>query len=158
LAALRARKGPDEEKVINLVRSLQQDDQTKEPHLISISERAAGVMDALDERQASTQQALEQLEALMAERLEADRARAASGLAAGAFGVYWELKREGYDEAKARGLAVEIESAYERFPNAGANADEMRQLKAEIYKVLLRVVSGPKMIALADKVMRARPS
>jgi type I restriction enzyme R subunit len=158
LAALRARKGPDEEKVINLVRSLQQDDQTKEPHLISIAERAAGVMEALDERQASTQQALEQLEALMTERLEADRARTASGLAAGAFGVYWELKREGYDQAKARGLAVEIEAAYDRFPNAGANADEMRQLKAEIYKVLLRVVSGPRMIALADKVMRARPS
>lgn len=156
LEALRVRKGPDEEKVINLVRSLQQEDAAKEPHLISIAERAAGVMEALDERQVSTQQALKQLEALMAERLEADRARTASGLDAGAFGVFWELKREGYNQEKARSLALEIEAAYGRFPNAGANADEMRQLKAEIYKVLLKVVSGTRMVALAEKVMRAR--
>lgn len=158
LAALRVRKGPDEEKVINLIRSLQSDEgKTIEPHLVSIAERASGVMEALDERQASTQQALEQLEALMGERLEAERARKASGLEAGAFGVIWELKREGYDEAKARSLAVEIEEVYRRFPNAGANADELRQLKADIYKVLLKIVSGVKMIALADRVMRARP-
>ncbi|MCX6937877.1 MAG: HsdR family type I site-specific deoxyribonuclease [Verrucomicrobia bacterium] len=159
LAALRVRKGPDEEKVINLIRSLDPDEnETTEPHLISIAERAAGVMEALDERQASTQQALEQLETLMGERLEAERARQASGLAAGAFGVFWELKREGYDETMARSLAVEIEDAYRRFPNASSNADELRQLKAEIYKVLLKVVGGAKMIALAEKVMRARPA
>jgi type I restriction enzyme R subunit len=115
-------------------------------------------MEALDERQASTQQALQQLEALMGERLEAEKARKASGLEAGAFGVFWELKREGYDEGKARTLALEIEDAYQRFPNADANADELRQLKAEIYKVLLKVVNGAKMIVLAEKVMRARPS
>ena len=158
LAALRVRKGPDEEKVINLVRSLQQDDTKTEPHLISISERAASVMEALDERQASTQQALEQLDALMAERIAAERDRAASGLAAGPFGVFWELKREGYPEDRAKALALEIEEAYVRFPNASANADELRQLKAEIYKVLLKLVGGKKMIDLADKVMRARPS
>lgn len=158
LETLRTRQGPDEEKVINLIRSLQsEENDTVEPHLISIAERAAGVMDALDERQASTQQALEQLEALMGERLAAEQARKASGLEAGAFGVFWELKREGYDEGKARSLALEIEDAYNRFPNADANADELRQLKAEIYKVLLKVVNGAKMIALADKVMRARP-
>jgi type I restriction enzyme R subunit len=157
LAALRARKGPDEEKVINLARSLQQDDAKKEPHLISIAERAAAVMEALDERQASTQQALEQLDALMAERLAAEKDRAASGLAAGPFGVYWELKREGYPEDRAKALALEIEEAYARFPNADDNADELRQLKAEIYKTLLKVVSGKQMIDLADKVMRARP-
>jgi hypothetical protein len=56
----------------------------------------------------------------------------------------------------ARELAGEIEEAYVRFPNATANPDEMRQLKAEVYKVLLKVVSGKKMIDLADQVMGAR--
>ena len=158
LAALRVRRGSDEEKVINLVRSLQQDEAKTEPHLISIAERAASVMEALDERQASTQQALEQLDALMAERLAAEKARAASGLAAGPFGVYWELQREGYPEDRAKDLALDIEDAYVRFPNASDNADELRQLKAEIYKTLLKVVNGKKMIDLADKLMRARPA
>jgi type I restriction enzyme R subunit len=158
LAALRVRRGPDEEKVINLVRSLQQDEAKTEPHLISIAERAASVMEALDERQASTQQALEQLDALMAERLAAEKARAASGLAAGPFGVYWELQREGYPGDRAKALALDIEDAYVRFPNASDNADELRQLKAEVYKTLLKVVNGKKMIDLADKLMRARPA
>jgi len=156
LASLRARKSSDEEKVINLSRSLQPGEKETEPHLASIAERAAAVMDALDERQASTQQALEQLEALANERRAAEEARAASGLAAPAFAVYWELKREGFPEDRAKALAVEIDGAYTRFPNASDNADEQRQLKAEIYKTLLRVVSGKKMIELADRIMGAR--
>ncbi len=156
LAALRARKASDEEKVINLSRSLQPSDSETEPHLISIAERAAAVMDALDERQASTQQALEQLEALANERREAETARAATGLAAGPFGVFWELKREGYPQERAKELALEIEAAYARFPNADDNADEQRQLKADIYKTLLKVVSGKKMIDLADRIIGAR--
>ena len=94
----------------------------------------------------------------MAERLAAEKDRTASGLAAGPFGVYWELKREGYPEDRAKSLALEIEEAYARFPNAGDNADELRQLKAEIYKTLLKVVSGKKMIELADKIIRTRPA
>lgn len=156
LAALRRRDSSDEEKVINLVRSLQKDEEQAEPHLVSISERAAAVMDALDDRQASTQQALEQLEVLMGERLEAEKARAASGLASAPFAVFWELKRDGHPEAQAKALALEIEAAYIRFPNASDNADELRQLKAEIYKVLLKVVGGKRMVDLADKLMRAR--
>jgi type I restriction enzyme R subunit len=160
LAALRQRKGPDEEKVINLVRSLQKEDVdgNEEPHLISISERAAQVMEALDDRQTSTKEALEQLETLMVERLEAEKARKESGLSSSAFAVFWELKREGYEPEKSRELALEIETAYARFPNAEVNADELRQLKAEIYKILMRIVSGGKMIRLAEVVMNARGS
>lgn len=158
LASLKRRDVPDEEKVINLSRSLQPTTEDTEPHLLSIAERAAAVMDALDERQASTQQALEQLEALANERRDAEAARAASGLAASVFGVFWELKREGYAEDRARALALEIEAAHARFPNAGDNADEQRQLKAEIYKSLLKVAGGKKMIDLADRILTVRAS
>jgi len=156
LAALRKRKSSDEEKVVNLSRSLQSAGAEPEPHLVSIAERAAAVMDALDERQASTRQALDQLEALAHERREAEQARVASGLSGSTFGVFWELKREGFTEDKAKALALEIEAAYARFPNAADHADEQRQLKADIYKVLLRVVSGKKMIDLADRIMSTR--
>src|SRR5437879_1705410 len=43
-------------------------------------------------------------------------------------------------------LAKEISAVYQRFPNsANSNADEHRQLKVEIYKSLLRVVSDKRM-------------
>jgi type I restriction enzyme R subunit len=157
LNALRRKQAPDEEKVINLVRSLQRSGNTEgEPHLVSISERAKQVMEALDNRQTTTQEALKELESLVEERLAAEKARRESGLDSGAFAVFWELKSQGYPEDKAKALAIEIEEAYSRFPNAGANPDETRQLKAEVYKVLLKVVSGKKMIDLAEKVMGAR--
>jgi len=159
LEALRKKQGPDEEKVINLVRSLQgTGTDEKEPHLISFAERAENVMEAIEERQTTTQAALKQLESLVEERLAAEKARVESGLDAGAFAVFWELKTNGYDVTEAKSLAQEIEDAYGRFPNAGANPDEMRQLKAEVYKVLLKVVNGKKMIDLAEKVMGARPA
>jgi type I restriction enzyme R subunit len=160
LNALRKKKGPDEGKVINLIRSLQKtgDGEGQEPHLISISERAAKVMEALDERQTTTEKALKELVSLVTERFAAEKARKESGLDAGSFAVYWELKSEGFDDAQSKELALEIEDAYHRFPNAAANPDEMRQLKAEIYKVLLKIVSGKQMIDLAEKVMVARPS
>lgn len=159
LNALRKKQGPDEEKVINLVRSLQRTgEEEKEPHLISFSERAEQVMEAIEERQTTTQSALKQLEALVEGRIAAEKSRRESGLESGAFAVFWELKSQGYKEDQAKALALEIEEAYRRFPNAGANPDEMRQLKAEVYKVLLKVVSGKTMIDLAEKVMGARPT
>ena len=159
LNALRKKQGPDEEKVINLVRSLQRTgEEEKEPHLITFSERAEQVMEAIEERQTTTQAALKQLEGLVEERIAAEKSRLESGLESGAFAVFWELKSQGYKEDQAKGLALEIEDAYGRFPNAGANLDEMRQLKAEVYKVLLKVVSGKKMIDLAEKVMGSRPT
>jgi hypothetical protein len=42
---------------------------------------------------------------------------------------------------------------FDRFPAADSNSDEYRQLKAEIYKVLLRVVSGHRMVDLTDRIM-----
>jgi type I restriction enzyme R subunit len=155
LSALRNRDATDEGKVVNLSRVLQAVDAETQPHLISIAERAASVMQSLDERQASTQQALEQLQALADERKAAEAARESSGLAPAVFTVFWELRRDGYPDNRSRELALEIESAYARFPNAADNPDEKRQLKAEIYKVLLKVVSGKKMIDLADRLMGA---
>ena len=44
-----------------------------------------------------------------------------------------------------------VNAVYSRFPNFASNADEQRQLKAEIYKSLLRVVSGKRMVNLPKK-------
>jgi hypothetical protein len=53
-------------------------------------------------------------------------------------------------------LAKEISGVYDRFPNSASNADEQRQLKAEIYKSLLRVVSGKRMVDLAEEILRLK--
>jgi hypothetical protein len=68
--------------------------------------------------------------------------------------VYWLI-----DQAQvtgARELAIEINAVFGRFPNFGRSADEMRQLKAEIYKALLKEISGKRMVELGDSIIAAR--
>jgi type I restriction enzyme R subunit len=157
LEALKKKQGSDNAKIINLVKSLTKsatDKGEKEPYLISIAERAESVVSALEDRQASTHDAMDQIEAIMREKLEADKVRKESGLGTNTFAIYWLLRQQGLEDAMS--LAKEIESVYGRFPNYGSNADEYRRLKAEIYKALLRVVSGRRMVDITEQILRLR--
>ena len=82
------------------------------------------------------------------------KARRESGLDPDTFEIFWFLQQQ--DLKDALQVAKEISSALPRFPNFASNADEQRQLKAEIYKSLLRVVSGKRMVDLADELLRMK--
>ena len=47
-----------------------------------------------------------------------------------------------------------MSAAFERFPNHYYNAAELRQLKAQLYKVLLPAVGKDRMVELADRLLR----
>lgn len=154
LEALQRRGTSDEGKVVNLVRTLERETERegdRAPHLRSITERATAVLQLLEQRQLSTEDALKEIEALIAEKTEADRARKENGLDAGAFAAYWVLHRD--FPTQAINLAREIGAMRARFPDAHRSPDEYRQMKAEIYKVLLRVVSGHQMVDLAEQML-----
>ena len=143
LEALRRERGPDEAKVFNLVRGLNQEIDGK-PELgavlLPLKERAERVIRDLEERRIAGLAAMDLLAALAREKDAALKAARESGLAPRAFGVHWALQD---DEAlKAGGvsameLAREAESLLERFPNAAVNADEQRRLRAALYRPLL---------------------
>src|ERR1043166_553013 len=158
LKALKDRKGSEGGKVINLVKSLAKsanDRGTKEPYLISIADRADAVMTGLEDRQVSTSDALARIEALMQEKLEAEKARKETGLDPDTFDIFWLLQQQKLPDAMI--LAKEINAVHQRFPNSASNPEELRQLKAEIYKSLLRVVSGKRMVDLAEEILRLKP-
>jgi type I restriction enzyme R subunit len=141
-------------KVVNLVKSLVQAAEEKsnqEPYLIPIGERAQAIMESFEDGQESSVEALRQLEKLAKERLDAEEEREQTGLDAETFTIYWELKREGIEGAKT--LAKNVKAVFDRFPDYRYNAEELRQLKAEIYKQLLSVVDGKQMVALTEKLL-----
>ena len=157
LKALKDEKGSDNGKVINLVKSLEtsaSERGAKEPYLISIAERAENIMTALEDRQISTGEAMARIESLMEEKLKAEKARKESGLDPDTFEVFWFLQHEQIPNATM--LAKEISAVYGRFPNFASNADEQRQLKAEIYKSLLREVSGRRMVEIGEGLLRLK--
>ncbi|MBX6326476.1 MAG: hypothetical protein IRY93_10615 [Chthoniobacterales bacterium] len=108
-------------------------------------------MEAFEESQDSSAETLKQLEKLAKERIDAEKEREKAGLDADTFTIYWELKREGLGDAAE--FAKTIKTLFDRFPNHRFNADELRQLKAEIYKLLLNVVKGKRMVALTEKLL-----
>jgi type I restriction enzyme R subunit len=111
-------------------------------------------MTALEERQISTGEAMAKIENLMEEKLKAEKARKESGLDPDTFEIFWFLQHEKIPTATM--LAKEINAVYSRFPNFASNSDEQRQLKAEIYKSLLREVSGRRMVEIGEGLLRLK--
>ena len=157
LAALRNSDTSDTNKVINLIKNIQatvDEKGTVAPYLISIGERSDAIRDQFEERHITTEQARQQLELLAEETITSQQAQKDSGLDDLTFTLFWELKRQLYKNPKA--LAVALAEPFKRFPNFHANQDEMRELKAQIYKILLPVVQGKKMVEIADRLIKVR--
>src|SRR5690606_12518592 len=106
------------------------------------------------ERQISTLDARERLLALMDEKRKMEDLRKTSGLDSETFASFWILGKEKIENADS--VADEISGAFSRFENYASNSDELRQLKAEIYKVLLPIVGGKRMITIADQILATR--
>ena len=154
LAAIKRSSSSDNNKVVNLVKSLVRaaaEKGAQEPYLIPIGQRAQTIMEAFEDSQESSVDALRQLEKLAKERIDAEKEREQAGLDADTFTIYWELKREGIGDPRT--LAKNLKALFDRFPNYRHNAEELRQLKAEIYKVLLPALDGKKMVALTEKLL-----
>ncbi len=155
LAALRKEGGSSNAKVLNLGKSLAQaaaDEGERQPYLLSIGERAEEVLEAYDDRQFSTQAALEKLERLLTEFVEARKERERAGFDLNTFTIYWTLKQTGAPEPEK--VAPLLDAAFQRFPNQAHNAAELRQLKAELYKLLLPAVGKERMVELAERLLR----
>jgi type I restriction enzyme R subunit len=155
LAKLRDSQSSDTNKVINLAKGIQATVNEKgavAPYLITIGERAEAIREQFDERHVTTEEARHQLELLANEAIEAEKAKAETGLDDATFPLYWELKRLTYKDPIK--LAQAIVQPFRRFPNFNSNADEMRQLKAELYKLLLPVVQGKAMVEAADRLIK----
>jgi len=159
LDSMRKNASTDNGKIMNLLRDLRQRTEAEaaaNPALKGLFERAQSVTVQFQDRQMSTIQVLEEIEKLQAEQTKAEEERTKLGLDAPTFGVYWLLGQA--QVGSARELAVEINAIFARFPNSQRSADEMRQLKAEIYKTLLKQISGKRMVELGDRIIAARAS
>ena len=157
LAALRNSDSSDTNKVINLIKNIQatvDEKGTVAPYLISIGERSDAIRDQFEERHITTEQARQQLELLAEETITSQQAQKDSGLDDLTFTLFWELKRHLYKNPEK--LAGALAEPFKRFPNFHANQDEMRELKAQIYKILLPEVQGKKMVEIADRLIKIR--
>jgi type I restriction enzyme R subunit len=158
LEGLRGEPGSDEGKVFNLVRGLQKESEEEgdaAPILQTLKDRAERILKDLENRNTTGLAAMDQLAALAKEKDDAVRAAKDSGLSARAFGVYWTLKDDHAMRAagiSTQDLVHEAETLLTRFPNANANADERRRLRAALYRPLLGL-KGEERARIVDLVL-----
>jgi len=155
LRVIKEAGGSDKAKVINLVNSIREtvvEEEAFNPYLKPIGDRAEAILEAFDDRQVTTQDALRKIEDLIREIVEARRQQSEMGFDASTFSLYWVLKQEGVAEPESN--VATIKGIFDRFPNYKENVAELRQLKAELYKMLLPLVGKDRMISLADMLLR----
>ena len=159
LNSLRANKGSDEGKVFNLVRGLQKeidDDQATAPVLQPLKDRAERILKDLEDRKTTGLAAMDLLAALAVEKEETMREARKSGLSPRAFSVFWLLREDAAVKSAKfdpMALAKEAEIQLGRFPNAGANPDEQRRLRAALYKPMLAVEQDER-VRVVDLVVK----
>jgi type I restriction enzyme R subunit len=157
LGAFKKDGGSDNAKIVNLARSLAasvRKKQDEQPHLIPLGDRAERVLALFEDRQLGTKDALKELQKAVEEFNAAQKELKERGFDPNTFSIYWVLHRSEVDDAD--GLATAINEAFEKFPNSQVNADERRELKAEVYKLLLPKVKKQKRHDLADQILRLR--
>lgn len=141
-------------RVLNLINSISKtvaDRQDKEPYLKALRERADAILEKYQGRQIKAQAAIEELFELSTELATAEKVRNELGLSPSEFAVYCLLNDENVKFADA--LAVSVADLISRHENYRFNANELRQLKAALYKLLLPAAGKEKMFELADRLL-----
>ena len=154
LAALKESDASDTVKVLNLSKVLAQlvaDESGKKPFLLPIGERAEALRREYENRQMSTREALAEFEKLAEEYVQADSERERMGLDGNAYAILKTLQPLNADLTPAQ--AQSLDAIFARFPDYQWNEQQKSQLRAELYKVLLTVVSKDKIIQAANALL-----
>lgn len=147
--------GSGKAKVINLViQMIRTIDSEGQPHLISLKERAEAILEGYENRQLGTEAAIKEIEELYRKYQTAQAERKEKGLDENTFTAYWVLKNEAVADAEK--IAADIDAVMRKYPHYKDNSAEMRQLKAELYKILLPAAGKGKMVKIAGSILEMR--
>jgi type I restriction enzyme, R subunit len=126
------KKGGDNSKVINLIKSIGKtaEEQSDDPYLIAMAERARVVQEAFEDRQATTAETL----AKLLREVEANEARkkeqAAKGIDGLTFFVYRMLEDAKIGNAEA--VSRRIREAFVETPNWKCSDSQIRELRKKV--------------------------
>jgi len=114
-------------KVINLIKSIEKsaDENSDDPFLIAMAERARAVQESFEERQTDTEEALADLLAAIDKNEQRKREQAAKGLDALTYFVLLKLTDEGIPNPEA--VSRKVREAFVRFSNWKRSEAELRE-------------------------------
>ena len=153
IEVLKAKQGGDGTKVINLVKSIEKiaEEESDDPYLIAMAERAKLVQENFESRQVSTAEALAEL----IRELESNEARkkeqAEKSFDGLTYFVYRTLLDAGIGEAE--GVSRRIRRAFTDFPNWRHSDNALRELRKKVtFAVYAETDDLDRVTALVDEL------
>ena len=149
------RKGGGGKKIINLVKSIEKkaEEESEDPYLIAMAERAQAVQESFEDRQTSTAEALDKL----LREVEANEARKKEQAEKGFDGLTYFVYRTLLDaEVKnAEEVSRKIKQAFIEFPNWKKSENSLRELRKKVtFAVLADSEDLEKVTALVNQLFR----
>lgn len=127
----------DNTRVINLIKSIEKiaDENSDDPFLIGIKERAEAVEENYESRQLSTQEALEEIRKLYEEDLKRRKEQAEKGFDDLTFFIYKKMLESKINNAEE--ITKQIKGEFVNHPNWKTSEKELRELRQAVYFALL---------------------
>jgi type I restriction enzyme R subunit len=129
---IKQQKGGDGTKVINLVKSIEKaaEEQSDDPFLIALSERAKAVQESFEDRQTETAEALQELFREIERNEQRKKEQAEKGFDGLTYFVYRTLLDSGINEAES--VSTKIKAAFVNHPNWSRSEKELRELRKQV--------------------------
>ena len=129
---IKNRQGGDGTKIINLIKSIQKkgEENSDDPNLVAMAERALAVQLKFEDRQCSTEEALTEL----LKEIEANEARIKEQADKGFDGLTYFVYRALWDNKipQAEDLSRKIKQAFIEFPNWQKSEGSLRELRKKV--------------------------
>jgi type I restriction enzyme R subunit len=150
---IKSQKGGDSTKVINLIKSIEKtaEENSEDPFLIALAERAKTVQESYEDRQTATSEALDELLKAVQQDVQRKREQAARGLDGLSYFVLCKLNDEGVNNADA--VCKKVREAFVEFPNWRRSQNELRQLRQKVtFAIFAEEDNLDKVSALVDSI------
>jgi type I restriction enzyme R subunit len=151
---IKEKHGGDDTKVINLIKSIEKtaEEQSGDPFLIAMADRAKQVQENYEDRQTSTQEALDELFAEIQRNERRKREQAQKGYDSLRYFVFTALQDAGVKNAEA--VSGKVAKAFVDHPNWGQSEADLRELrKAATFAVYAEVDDLDEVTSIVEKLL-----
>jgi len=151
---IKQKQGGDDTKVINLIKSIEKtaEEESGDPFLVAMADRAKQVQESYEDRQTSTQEALDELFAEIKKNEQRKREQAEKGYDALRYFVFTSLQEAGV--ANADKVSEKVARAFVDHRNWKQSEADLRELrKAATFAVYAEVDDLDEVTAIVEKLL-----
>jgi type I restriction enzyme, R subunit len=151
---IQQKHGGDDTKVINLIKSIERtaEEESGDPFLIAMAERARAIQESYEDRQTSTQEALDELFVEIRRNEQRKREQAEKGYDAMRYFVFTSLHEVGISNAE--GVSAKVAKAFVDYPNWQGSEADLRELrKAVTFAVYAEMDDLDQVAAIVERLL-----